>query len=167
VNTLPMVTSRVLLVTSQLPIGRGSNDTGNTANVVWAGDGSADSHSDATSDDLSAEVPMPQRTIGQSEGQRPGRDSSSLPTSDRRRRRWLEWSFAIAVVMTGCGGKHDSGAPEPVEECKQYEVAVNRCLHRNIDFASQPSLLPATAVDRERIRAVCSENLQRIQKACR
>jgi hypothetical protein len=69
--------------------------------------------------------------------------------------------------MTGCGGKHDPPQPEPVEECLQYEAAVRSCFHRDAAIASQAALLPATAADRQRIRAVCSENLQRIQKACR
>ena len=56
---------------------------------------------------------------------------------------------------------------EPVAECKAYDQLVAKCLHRAVNFASQPALTPATEADRARIKAECTANLGRLQVACR
>jgi hypothetical protein len=70
-------------------------------------------------------------------------------------------------LSLGCGGKGIAPGPEPVEECRQYETALNACFHRDVSVANQASLLPKSDADRRRIKALCSENLKRIQIACR
>jgi hypothetical protein len=77
--------------------------------------------------------------------------------------------FVGLLALSACGGKHEGerSSPTPVEECRQYEDAVRRCFHRDVSIATQPSLLAVTKADRERIGASCSENLKRIQQACR
>ncbi len=51
-------------------------------------------------------------------------------------------------------------------ECQQYESALDACFHRASGFTSQPSLIPSSDADRERIRQICLDNLQRIQASC-
>lgn len=58
-------------------------------------------------------------------------------------------------------------APEPVAECVAYESALSGCHHHQMTIANQPSLIPHTVVEREHIRAVCNENMQRLRVACR
>jgi hypothetical protein len=73
----------------------------------------------------------------------------------------------MCALLGGCGSKGErSVAREPVEECKQYEALLASCLHRPMEFAKQESLIPKTHADRERIKQVCSENLQRLKSAC-
>jgi hypothetical protein len=71
---------------------------------------------------------------------------------------------AALVALVGCGDHVDA---TPVAECTQYQAALESCFHRPNDFASQASLVPRTEADRERIRQVCSANLERIRIACR
>jgi hypothetical protein len=79
---------------------------------------------------------------------------------------WALLAILLAIVA-GCGGRHGPPRPEVVEECEQYETAVKSCFHRDIAIASRDVLLPATPAERERIRGMCRENLERIQRACR
>lgn len=86
-------------------------------------------------------------------------------------------AFALVgaiVLSAGCSSKlHPSGSaaePESVElvdECKQYENALTTCFHREVTLASHESLVPKSKADRERVRALCANNLKRIQAACR
>jgi hypothetical protein len=76
---------------------------------------------------------------------------------------WLALLFNVA----SCKNENpDAVPPEPVEECKQYEALIASCFHRETAFASHESLIPKTKSDRERIRQLCSENLQRLTTAC-
>ena len=81
--------------------------------------------------------------------------------------------FLVVAVMAGAcrlGGSNDSStsqSSEPVDECRQYEAALNACFHRDASFANQPALLPQSDADRERIKLLCAENLRRIRTACR
>jgi hypothetical protein len=70
---------------------------------------------------------------------------------------------AISLVW-GCNA---NVKPEPVRECSQYEAALDACFHRDSGFASQPSVLPKDDADRERIRSLCIENLERLPAACK
>ncbi len=76
---------------------------------------------------------------------------------------------ALAVLPgSGCRvATQETTSHEPVEECKQYETALNACFHRDAAFAAQPALLPASESDRTRIAELCAENLRRIRIACR
>jgi hypothetical protein len=97
-----------------------------------------------------------------------GETRVSIRSRSRSALKGAPWLRLIAMLaLACCGGHHDPPHPEPVEECRLYEAAVKNCFHRDISIASQASLLPATDADRERVRAMCSNNLQRIQKACR
>jgi hypothetical protein len=76
------------------------------------------------------------------------------------------------VVFAGCGGHKDAsqsetGALEPIAECKAYEDELRTCFHRETSFASQPDLLAKTDADRARVRALCADNIGRLKKACR
>jgi hypothetical protein len=83
--------------------------------------------------------------------------------------------FAILFVglvpaFVACGGHKASGeAPsaEPMAECDQYQALMRRCLHRDVPMAQNVMQLAKTDADRERFRAVCSENLARLAAACR
>ena len=84
----------------------------------------------------------------------------------------VRWATVALLALAACGGRTpsgDSGAapPQPVAECVQYEGALKTCFHRDSAFASQPGLLPQTDADRDRIRAMCAENLRRLTTACR
>jgi hypothetical protein len=92
------------------------------------------------------------------------------PKLGARWRRFISFSggtgLALAVGLAiGCT---QGDRPEPVEECQQYEALRTSCLHRDAGgFAEQPALIPKDKADRERIRQVCSENLERLKRACR
>jgi hypothetical protein len=92
------------------------------------------------------------------------------PSLGGLRRRFVPFSagagLALAVgLAVGCT---HGDRPEPVEECQQYEALRTSCLHRDAGwFAEQPALIPKDKADRERIRNVCSENLDRLRRACR
>lgn len=78
-------------------------------------------------------------------------------------------AFVASLGTTGCrmGRADDATPPEPVAECVQYEAKLNACFHRDASVASQPTLLARTDSDRERIGAMCSDNLKRLETACR
>jgi len=85
-------------------------------------------------------------------------------------------TVALIFAAAGCGGGASApveqaaspqGRAETVEECVSYERALGKCFHRNVSFAAQASLLPKNDSDRDRIRALCSENLRRLSTACR
>jgi hypothetical protein len=74
------------------------------------------------------------------------------------------------TAAAACGGHKASGsAPnaEPVAECLQYQSLMQRCLHRDVPMTQNMMQLVKTDADRERFRAVCSENLERLSAACR
>ena len=74
---------------------------------------------------------------------------------------------AFVSACHGCSSRHgEASAPEPVEECLQYEATLNACHHRNLSIANQPTLLRKSDEERDRIKQLCSENLQRIRTAC-
>lgn len=77
--------------------------------------------------------------------------------------------FVAALGTSGCrmGRADDAAPPKPVAECLQYEAKLNACFHRDASIASQPMLLAKTDADRDRIAAKCSENLKRLETACR
>jgi hypothetical protein len=74
---------------------------------------------------------------------------------------------AVLLPAIGCSGKSDRVPSEPVPECVEYEKTVASCFHRPLAIANQPSLIPKTRGEREQIRALCTQNLNRIQSACR
>jgi hypothetical protein len=84
-----------------------------------------------------------------------------------RERAFVMVAFAGTLWALGCGGKHDPPGPQPVEDCVAYETAVARCFHQATAIATQPALIASNEADRERISAVCRENLARIERACR
>lgn len=92
-------------------------------------------------------------------------------SSQRTRRLWLlsatSYAFAFAL-LSACGShKSTSDKPEPVPECVEYERLLTTCYHRNVPFANQPILIPKTDSERDRVKALCSENIQRLMTACR
>ena len=98
-----------------------------------------------------------------------GETSSSLRKAKTRARPGVSLVSVLAVLALacGCGGKRPSSDAEPVAECAQFETAMNACFGRHSSVARTPALLPKSDADRERIRAMCSENLERIRIACR
>jgi hypothetical protein len=76
-------------------------------------------------------------------------------------------AFASTLWALGCGGKYDPPGPQPVEECVAYEAAVRRCMHQDVAIATQPAFTAVTEAEKARIRAMCNENLARIERACR
>jgi hypothetical protein len=77
---------------------------------------------------------------------------------------------AIALSIGACA-KHaaDEEPPpgEPVAECVAYEHLLASCMHRKTDFAAQAILKPSSPDERAKVRTVCSDNLRRLQAACR
>ncbi len=83
----------------------------------------------------------------------------------------------LFLCLAACGGKTGDkpgvgvGAVavpvETVPECVQYQTAFDACFHRDSGFATQPAMIPTTPADRDRIGAICSENLARLKTACR
>jgi hypothetical protein len=74
---------------------------------------------------------------------------------------------AALSASIACSRPDDPVAAEPIAECTAYEQTFNRCLHRDLRIASTEDLIPKTRADEARIRQLCTENLGRIQKACR
>ena len=64
-------------------------------------------------------------------------------------------------------GGSDAVPQEPVAECQAYEQRMASCFHREVAFASQPSLIPKTREDLKRIQALCNSNLERLEVTCR
>jgi hypothetical protein len=83
--------------------------------------------------------------------------------------RVLGWTLlALASsALFACSRPDDPVAAEPLAECAAYEQTFNRCLHRDLRIAHDETLIPKTRADQDRIRQVCTENLTRIQMACR
>jgi len=79
----------------------------------------------------------------------------------------LKRTVAKVVVLLGASACHSDTVSDPVAECKQYESLMASCLHRDSSFASQPSLIPTSGADRERIREICLTNVARLRAACR
>jgi hypothetical protein len=78
--------------------------------------------------------------------------------------------LALVVGAAACGGHRHGGAPAeraPVEACVRYEQALGTCFHRSVSIAEHPTLLPGSDAERARTEALCTENLHRIQLACR
>jgi hypothetical protein len=70
----------------------------------------------------------------------------------------------VCLLSSGCSSGVSSS---PVPECQQYEATLSSCFHRPPSgLASQPSLIPKTKADLERIRATCATNLERLQRSC-
>jgi hypothetical protein len=78
--------------------------------------------------------------------------------------RLARFGTLLIAFLCACGR---TGEHEPVPECVQYEAKMSACFHRDSGFASQPSLIPKTDADRDRIREICLTNLERLQVACR
>ena len=87
--------------------------------------------------------------------------------SSKRRIRLFASALVTVALAASCGGKKPSPGPEPVAECVQYEAKLKACLHRDVPIASQAALLPKSDEERAQVKALCSENLKRIQVACR
>jgi hypothetical protein len=81
--------------------------------------------------------------------------------------------FAVCALALGCSGRSEPSSSkatdpsQPIEACERYAAAVKTCLHRDVGFMSQAALRPKTEAERERISALCSDNLERIQQTCR
>jgi hypothetical protein len=75
--------------------------------------------------------------------------------------------IGFSALSLACSRPDDPVAPEPLPECSAYEHTFNRCMHRDLRLASDPTLIPKTRADEARIRQLCNENLSRIQMACR
>lgn len=83
--------------------------------------------------------------------------------------RWsiFPWAFTAFTLLASCGQKNTaSDQPQPVPECVAYEKAMAACFHRDLPFATQPSVLPANDADRARIRSMCIENMARLRRSC-
>ena len=76
-------------------------------------------------------------------------------------------TVAALLCVSACSGSRKADPPEPVAECLQYEHMLSSCFHRDASFASQENLLAKTEADRERIKAFCVDNIQRLKTACR
>jgi hypothetical protein len=75
--------------------------------------------------------------------------------------------FTACALALGCGGPSETSASKPIEACERYEAAFKACFHREVAFMSQAALRPKTEAARERMAALCSDNLGRIQQSCR
>jgi hypothetical protein len=74
-------------------------------------------------------------------------------------------AVVLALLSAGCSGRSSPG--EPVAECTQYESTFTSCFHRPLDPATHESFVPKSSADRDRLRQLCGENLQRLQASCR
>jgi hypothetical protein len=64
-------------------------------------------------------------------------------------------------------GKGDAVPAGPVAECVAYQNLIGSCFHRALAIADDPSLIPKTRADRDRIQRVCADNLTRLRRECR
>jgi hypothetical protein len=100
---------------------------------------------------------------------------SLLADSDRHRFARAACAAAAVAALVACGGRkaseeraaNSSDVPQVVSECLRYEEKIRVCMHRDTGFANRPMLLARTDADRARIGAMCSENLRRLEAACR
>ena len=81
----------------------------------------------------------------------------------------------LVASVAACGGRSSGSgstsnqtvdSAKPIPECVEYERAFARCNGVSPPIAAQPSLLPTTDADRERIKLLCAANLQRLNQAC-
>jgi|HubBroStandDraft_1064217.scaffolds.fasta_scaffold446313_2 hypothetical protein len=72
----------------------------------------------------------------------------------------------LVVVVLGCH-PHRQDADQTVAECREYEEEWARCTGNHAAIATEPEALAQTELDRERLKKVCSSNLERLKQACR
>jgi hypothetical protein len=83
------------------------------------------------------------------------------------RQRGAIWAVALgAFLWIGCRAREDAQV-EPVQECKEYELLLASCLHRDTGFTKQPQVIPKNEQERAQIRQLCGDNLARLRTACR
>lgn len=73
------------------------------------------------------------------------------------------------ALLTACSSSHagpGNGGDLRVPECEAYAQRVASCFHRD-DLAGVIATRAHSEEERDRIRAVCSLNLQRLTAACR
>lgn len=76
---------------------------------------------------------------------------------------------ATAALLIACRTGDASNSKDNVErvaECVDYETALDRCYNRHTAFASQPSVIPKSKEDLQRIRGLCSAALQQLRQVC-
>jgi hypothetical protein len=73
-----------------------------------------------------------------------------------------------ALLAAACSGRgHPQDAPEPIPECQTYQQLAMSCFGREAS-ADMPAITsPASPEERERLRALCVTNTQRLEAACR
>ena len=76
-------------------------------------------------------------------------------------------TWVVLLVCAGCSRLADGQQlPQVVPDCVEYERALSRCFHRDVEIAKQTSLLARSDADRERIAHICNESLRQIRTAC-
>jgi hypothetical protein len=73
----------------------------------------------------------------------------------------------VCASLVSCSSQGDSVLQKPVPACVDYQQAFAKCFHRDVAEANQPSLIPKTRAEFERISNLCTENMGRIQATCR
>jgi hypothetical protein len=68
-----------------------------------------------------------------------------------------------SLVVCACSS---SSKGKPIAECVEYQGALEKCFQRPAGLAQQEALVPKTDADRERLRDVCKQNLERLRTAC-
>jgi hypothetical protein len=91
---------------------------------------------------------------------------------DWRARMIARLSPALALLsLVGCGGGHhdkqqDQQADLAVPECDAYAARARACFHRT-DLDDVMATRAHDEAERDRMRASCTLNLQRLNAACR
>lgn len=71
---------------------------------------------------------------------------------------------ACSSHPTGSGPAADAG---PLPECEAYQRALARCSGRPNDIVTPLVAHASTDAERASVRALCAENLERLNKTCR
>ena len=84
-------------------------------------------------------------------------------------RGYLRREAAILAVLVGLGACQlaGPGEPQPVPECQAYERELASCTGTTLPVATQPAVMASSEADRTRLKAMCSDNLARLKRACR
>lgn len=78
--------------------------------------------------------------------------------------------LVLLAGVAACGSRSSSGATsglDPIPECEEYERTFARCNGLDAGIMNQSAATPKTPGDRDRLRSLCTINLERLKQACR
>jgi hypothetical protein len=74
--------------------------------------------------------------------------------------------FIVGAALTTAKCNFDRRLDLPVPECEALDRALSACTHQPSAIARQPSALPKTAHEQQRLAELCAANLDRVHRSC-